>query len=93
VILVDELQWDINQKEKEIWEVSQMMEGFCFATSVTGLSMPNIEINYDKFGFMENMIQLYNFLLMNELQISSDNYYAFLFQTVYIWFAAWDQGW
>jgi hypothetical protein len=52
---------------KKIGKSSEMMEGFCFVVSVIGLSMPNIEINYKRFGFMEHMIQLYNFILMNKL--------------------------
>jgi hypothetical protein len=60
MILVDynELQWDINQNKKEFGKSSEMVEGFCFVVSVTGLSMRNNEFNYKRFGFMEHMIQL-----------------------------------
>jgi hypothetical protein len=31
----------INHKEKEVWKTSEMMGGFCFVISTSGLNGPN----------------------------------------------------
>jgi hypothetical protein len=49
--------------KKKFGKSSELMEGFCFVISVAGLNMPNIEFNYKRFGSMEDMSQLYNFIL------------------------------